>query len=81
MGLNYLEINRVKHANSPLCLTKEGAVTNCCLLSTKMGTLCNHCFTAISNNWLTLHKYEVFRVMNEFKHVDKLIDYEFLHVC
>ena len=68
MGLNDFEISHVKSTHSQLCLTKQGAVTKCALLSTKIGQSDNYCFTAISNNWLSLDKYGAFIVMDEFKH-------------
>ena len=68
LGLNNFEIGHAKNTHSPLCLTKQGAVTKYSLVSTKIGQLDNHCFTAIINNWLSLDKHGAFRVMNEFNY-------------
>ena len=68
MGLNYFGIKHVMLAETPLSMLKNGDVEKCALLSTKVEGSSTYCYTALTNNWLSLNKAGKFRVMNEFNY-------------
>ena len=68
MGWNYFDIKYVKNAQSPASLLKKGIVKKCALLATKIEGSTKHCYTGVSNDWLTLNELGVFRVNSDFNY-------------
>ena len=63
MGLYYFKIKLVKEANVPLHLSKDSNFIKYLMLPTISFASNKYCCTAISNNWLILDKYGVFKVL------------------
>ena len=68
MGLHYFNIKHIKSSNALLCLSKDGGIIKCILFVTRRKCSGNFCYTAISNNQLTLDKYGMLKVIDEFNY-------------
>ena len=67
IGLCYFDIELVKDTTVPLCLLKNSSIIKCVFLPTTQFVSNEYYYTAISNNWLTLNKYGIIKVLDEFE--------------
>ena len=66
MELHYFDIEYVKSTNALLSLSKDDSTIKYILLVTRRNAPNRFCYTAISNNWLTLDEHSLLKVLDNF---------------
>ena len=66
--MHYFNITYVKSSNISLCLIKDGSVIKYILLVTRRKGAGDFCYTAVSNDWLTLDKNSLLKVIDDFNY-------------